>query len=772
MPALGETVPCPRCEAAPLGSCVGADRHGRAEAHSQRVHLEAWKTVGCDEPRCEQPPGHLCVAQNGHSRARVHGVRLEAHRTAWEERQRQEPAAPGLPSGLLNTVIHGDALAQMKKLPAGSFNLIITSPPYNRLNSVGHGIHGNSGGWQSNPLVGGYGEHGDDMDVAAYIDWQRQCFWEFCRLLAPDGVIFYNHAPRIQGGQWESHGHVITQDKKLPRDFQRRDVVVWDRRGGVNRNPGYCPKSHEYLFLVARKGEWKERGTMVWPDVWPLGTDSTKRGVPAFPVAIPRRAMQCFENPGVVLDPFMGSGTTGVAAMLEGWQYVGIENDGAMVDSARERIANAETERVDDRPAPADQATIERILAQTEAAYKEVTGKPMDLDVYRAIRAAAYEGVDTVQPEAHEETVQRDVATGDTVQWDKVSATLEAIDKIIYDVVHRRTNGGQLGEVQIDVSDFESATGKKRRTVMYGLGRLSDASLINRRQSRGASYYSISGVIPRWPAKVAGGIGTPSETVQSETVQPDVATSETVQITVQQTVQSPPASRLTSLGSISRLAGETVQSETVQNAEAILDFLVNWQREIRLPWVRISDTAFASELGVDLAMVPPALDFLKAEKLIDAQLGPGGYEYSVRSLYEASSETVQQETVQPDMASDDTVQQTVQPSASDEETVQSGLNLLDKLLPRVHSHLRCSRHLAKLQLSTWPTSARLGGDFWYCPSTIEGRPCSLLYHGAKGILRYPNDPKGHVTPEDLAPLLAEPPPLRLGQGLVHSGERT
>ena len=70
-----------------------------------------------------------------------------------------------------------------------------------------------------------------------------------------------------------------------------------------------------------------------------------------------------------------------------------------------------------------------------------------------------------------------------------------------------------MGQVQIPMADLERATGMKRRAVMYALGRLAEASLITRRQSRGASYYGISGVIPTWPVRVAGGSDSEPETV-------------------------------------------------------------------------------------------------------------------------------------------------------------------------------------------------------------------------------------------------------------------
>ena len=71
----------------------------------------------------------------------------------------------------------------------------------------------------------------------------------------------------------------------------------------------------------------------------------------------------------------------------------------------------------------------------------------------------------------------------------------------------------------------------------------------------------------------------------------------------------------------------------------------------------------------------------------------------------------------------------------------------------VHRNLKCQKHMAKLQRSTWPSAAELGGGFWYCPSRLDGRPCSLLYHEEAGVLRYPDDARGQVKPDELASVL-------------------
>jgi site-specific DNA-methyltransferase (adenine-specific) len=78
-------------------------------------------------------------------------------------------------------------------------------------------------------------------------------------------------------------------------------------------------------------------------DIWEIPSESAKRiGHPApFPVALPRRLIELYTNESdLVLDPFMGSGTTAVAAVRTGRHFVGVETDPDYVELARARLAD------------------------------------------------------------------------------------------------------------------------------------------------------------------------------------------------------------------------------------------------------------------------------------------------------------------------------------------------------------------------------------------------------------------------------------------------
>ena len=78
---------------------------------------------------------------------------------------------------VLNKIICGDAIAEMKKLPDKSIDLIVTSPPYNLKNSTGNGMKDGRGGkWQNAALVNAYATYDDNMPYGKYISGKEIAF--------------------------------------------------------------------------------------------------------------------------------------------------------------------------------------------------------------------------------------------------------------------------------------------------------------------------------------------------------------------------------------------------------------------------------------------------------------------------------------------------------------------------------------------------------------------------------------------------------------------
>ena len=146
----------------------------------------------------------------------------------------------------LGRVHHGDCISLMAKMPVGSVDVIVTSPPYNIKNSTGNGLkNGRGGKWPNASLIGGYAAHDDALPHEDYVAWQRDCLAAMMRVLREDGAIFYNHKWRIQGGLLQDRADIVD-------GFPVRQVIIWQRNGGINFNPGYFLPTYEVVYLIAK----------------------------------------------------------------------------------------------------------------------------------------------------------------------------------------------------------------------------------------------------------------------------------------------------------------------------------------------------------------------------------------------------------------------------------------------------------------------------------------------------------------------------------------
>lgn len=155
------------------------------------------------------------------------------------------------------------------------------------------------------------------MPHADYIAWQRECLREMLRVLSPDGAIFYNHKWRGQRGLLQDRADIVD-------GFSVRQIIIWHRAGGFNHNPGYFLPTYEVIYLIAKPGFRLSETGPPMTDVWRIPQDRNNPHPAPFPLDLPRRAIAATDA-RVALDPFCGSGTTAVAAVAEGRQYIGID---------------------------------------------------------------------------------------------------------------------------------------------------------------------------------------------------------------------------------------------------------------------------------------------------------------------------------------------------------------------------------------------------------------------------------------------------------------
>ena len=233
----------------------------------------------------------------------------------------------------LNKIHLGDCAELMRRMPAESVDVVVTSPPYNIRNSSGNGLKNGSGGkWPNAKLLEGYDNHDDALPHEEYVAQQRKILTETMRILKPTGAIFYNHKWRIQKGLLQDRADIVD-------GFPVRQIVIWQRAGGINFNPGYFLPTYEVIYLIAKPKFVLAPKANAVGDVWRIPQE-TKNPHPApFPIEL---AQRCIESTTglVVLDPMIGSGTTAIAAELAGRSWIGMDWSTAYCKLANKRIAD------------------------------------------------------------------------------------------------------------------------------------------------------------------------------------------------------------------------------------------------------------------------------------------------------------------------------------------------------------------------------------------------------------------------------------------------
>jgi modification methylase len=231
-----------------------------------------------------------------------------------------------------NKFLHGDALETMRALPSESINLCITSPPYNIWEYNGmHNKKMRSQRWKSSKLLEQAYENFDDYMVPdEYIEYQRNCISEMLRLLKPTGAIFYNHKYRIRGG-------LLDDRSNITQGFPVRQIIIWARNGTYFSHETFFMQSYEVIFLICKPYFRLAKDARGRTDVWRFNYAANNSHPAPFPIDMIKYAISS-TTAQLVLDPFMGSGTTAVAAYALGRDFIGIEQSEKYIVMAQKRL--------------------------------------------------------------------------------------------------------------------------------------------------------------------------------------------------------------------------------------------------------------------------------------------------------------------------------------------------------------------------------------------------------------------------------------------------
>lgn len=269
----------------------------------------------------------------------------------------------------IDKLICGDALTVLQSLPDDVVDVGVTSPPYNKQEK--------HKGWLVKNVV--YNAVTDAVPEPEYQDRQAETLNQIYRVTKPGGSFFYNHKIR-----WERGRMYHPMDWLRQTDWTVKQEIVWDRVIAANIRGWRFWQVEERIYWLYKPigskliGRELQSGDAKLTSIW-RGVPEGKNPHPApFPLWLPARVIISIlgtDEPGVVLDPYIGSGTTAVAASLLGHHYIGIDISQAYLDFAQERLENAQIEM------PKIQAELE--LHGVEMTFKERKQQGLNVGKHR-----------------------------------------------------------------------------------------------------------------------------------------------------------------------------------------------------------------------------------------------------------------------------------------------------------------------------------------------------------------------------------------------------
>lgn len=231
------------------------------------------------------------------------------------------------------SLIQGDALRALATMDSGSVDAVITDPPY----SSGGAFRGDrQASTRTKYVTTGQKEvlpdfDGDNRDQRGYLAWATLWLSECYRVMRPGAAI-------CMFTDWRQLP--VSSDALQAAGFSWRGVAVWDKTQGVRPSKGRFRAQAEYVL-------WGSKGPMPPPNpeapaLPGVFTCAPRKGPRLHQVGKPEPLMEelvrIVPPGGVVLDPFMGSATTGVAALRAGCQFVGVEMSEGYFQVAAERL--------------------------------------------------------------------------------------------------------------------------------------------------------------------------------------------------------------------------------------------------------------------------------------------------------------------------------------------------------------------------------------------------------------------------------------------------
>ena len=246
-----------------------------------------------------------------------------------------------------NTFYNEDCLETMKKMEPNSIHCVITSPPYNMTKRKG-------GYADKQPR---YDEYQDWKNEEEYNEWTSKVFNSFDKILEDNGVILYNFSYSIENPSlpYTMISHIISNTP-----FMVADTIIWKKSNSIPHPASYNRLNRivEFIFVIVRKKEIKtfncyKKTTKISPKGQKYyeivdnfitaknNDESTNLNKATYSTELCDKLLKIYtKEDDIVYDPFMGTGTTGVACNRIKRNFIGSEISEQQVEYSKERILN------------------------------------------------------------------------------------------------------------------------------------------------------------------------------------------------------------------------------------------------------------------------------------------------------------------------------------------------------------------------------------------------------------------------------------------------
>ncbi len=238
----------------------------------------------------------------------------------------------------INQLIKGDTLSTILSIPNNIVNLGITSPPYNKQE--------NNNGWLVTNVT--YDNYVDSIPENEYQNNQITILNELYRITVPGGSFFYNHKLR-----WEQGKLYHPMDWIHKTLWTIKQEIIWDRIIAANIRGWRFWQIDERIYWLYKPisnkliGKELKSSDAKLTSIWRGPPDGNNIHPAPFPIWIPARIIISLldnDTNGLVIDPYIGSGTTAIAASLLGHNYIGIDCSADYLQIAQDRLNNKHLE--------------------------------------------------------------------------------------------------------------------------------------------------------------------------------------------------------------------------------------------------------------------------------------------------------------------------------------------------------------------------------------------------------------------------------------------